>query len=248
MLHFSHDAGHAMTEQSGNDSIRFWDGKAYSETQLTQALPGLAAIVRANPVLAEQWPMWRWKSAKSILIVIGGFAAVLFVPAAALWGMVVLRYGLADIGFEPLLPAVFLGGFVLALGVFQSILVSFYYPDYRPIITVKDGVLRAQTVSRSIALEADLDDCCWYHGWASDTALAPNVPVLIFKQRAIIIRFPKQSRFGWRRRVAVGLSEEYHAIWEAFLKLADVPQIPDKWSEPMREGERALRGRQHMGR
>lgn|GEM_PF-1893402 len=225
--------GLTMTEESGNDSIRFWDGKVYSEAQLDQVFPGLAAIVRANPVLAEQWPMWRFKCANTFLVISLGSMLLIALPAAIVWAVASLIYGLTSMGLDPLTPALFAAGTGLICGCFMWVGSCLAYPDYRPVVTVKDGTILARTASGDISITARIEDCCWYDGWASDTALCGGGGCIVLGKRAIIIRFPKQSRFGWRRRVAVGLTKEYHAIWKAFLTLAGVPQISDKWSEPL---------------
>ena len=222
-----------MANEPDNDSISFWDGKTYSSSELNRALPGLAAIARTNPVLAEQWPMWRLKYANGFLAVAGGLALVLCGPLLAVWGAGAVCYGIDAIEKGPLELALVVGGFLLALGAFQWGLGLLLYPNYRPIVMVKDGTVTVQTGDGQFHLTANLKECCWYHGYVTDTALISTRTGIIFKARAIVIRFPRQSRFEfYRQHIAVGLTDEYHAIWQAFLKLTEIPQIPNKRAEP----------------
>jgi hypothetical protein len=221
-----------MTNTLSSNSVPFWDGKIYSAAELNRAPPGLAAVALANPVLAEQWPMWRFKYANGVFAVAAGLALVFFVPSVAVWGTVAIRHGTSEMGLEPLVPLLFVAGLSLALGALLWVLALLHYPSYRPIVTVTDGVLSVQTSDGQISLSANLSDCCWYHGWVSDTVLSSGPAGLILWQRAIVIRFPRQSRFASRYHIAVGLTTEYNAIWEAALKLAGVPQIANKRSEP----------------
>jgi len=206
--------------------IMLWDGATYRVDDIEKACAPLPEYARAHPTLVETMPPWRLKSANGVALIAGGVLGAWLIPVLAVWGIASLKSGRVLGDAQDIGALLFFVAVSVVPGVFFWIGVFTSFPEYRPTISVRQGTMVISTSGRSI--RASLDECRWFHGKVADTHLFSGSavdPVFIF-EKTLVIELPRASRWDLRPfRVAVGYTPEMRAIWEAFLTIANVPNV-----------------------
>ncbi len=214
-----------MAEKDAS-SIVLWDGREYSARDVDRVSRRLAEYARHNESLVEAWPAHQRRFANSVFAIVAGLAAVFLLPSLVIWVVARGVYGPSAAGaIQPLVPALLSGGAMLLLACIGWAYAYLHYSAYRPTVTVQGGAISVRSGSHIPVVSSSIQQCCWFHGWVTDTILTRHGPGGALQHRAIVIQFPRQSRFTVTPRIAVGLTPEMHAIWKDFLTLAEIPQI-----------------------
>ena len=202
--------------------VRLWDGRDYSRESVENACPGLGDLARGRDCLEDTIPydpaggLREWWKIVGLFALMVGLVGVGVFPVLDTSGVILLVGAIGlSLGFGALgtLPAVFRAKRVL------------------PTVRVREGTVEVYRPNPAgghrLVTTYPLAQARWHLGRVrEDTACRGRGGALVPNRSAVILRTPRT----WKNIVppnewtATGSSPEMIALWQAFLRLAEVPE------------------------
>jgi len=207
--------------QSQNPNATLWDGHSYCESCVGDVSPALLPLAD-NYMLSEELPYQ--------IRVIGKRACWLYLRFVGGLPALILGFPMAITG--GLKDGLFIGGFLLSIGVPVALVWSLASSFSLPLMKLKTMIWRGQLILRmgTHLYVMPLNDCSWYEGVMSDITIWQHGHLL--RGPSLVIELPK-SEFPEGNRLVVGCTSDSLEIWRAFLTIAKVPvgykKTPRTW-------------------